>query len=286
MNIGSNYKLIRQIGKGSFGEVYLVSNYTNEEYACKVERIGTKNRLKNEAFIYKRFAKKKITCVPSIYKYCETEQYNLLLMQLLGKSLDTIFIERGNKLDIGTVMKIGISIISILEKIHRIGIIHRDIKPNNFMFGLDNYANDLYIMDFGLSKRWYNNQQHIDLKCGRSMIGTVRYASINIHNGIEPSRRDDMISVGYMLIYFINGSLPWQGLRKKTKAGSFDEIGKHKMLYDTNDLCKNMPECFYQYMSYVYNLEFTEKPDYEYLRNLFISSALQYNIKLQYYWEK
>ncbi len=284
-SIGNNYTLIKQIGKGSFGEVFLVSDHKGNEYACKVEHNNEKNRLKNEVNIYKRFNIKQIDCIPLIYKYSETDESNLLLMQLLGKSLDVIFDECDEILDIGTVMKLAISIITVLEKIHRVGIIHRDIKPNNFMFGINDKSSHLYIMDFGLSKRWYNNKKHIDLKFGRSLIGTARYASINIHNGAEPSRRDDMESVGYMLIYFLRGSLPWQGLKKKTKTNPIDEIGKTKMLCDINELCKNIPDCFYQYINYTRNLNFTEKPDYEYLRNLFISSALQHNITLKYYWE-
>lgn len=284
-NIGKNYKLIKQIGKGSFGEVFLVSDYKDNEYACKIEHNNEKNRLKNEVNIYKRFNIKRVDCVPKIYKYSETDESNLLLMQLLGKSLDVIFDECNENIDLGTVLKLAISIISILEKIHRVGIIHRDIKPNNFMFGIEDKKNHLYIMDFGLSKKWYNNKQHIDLKFGRSLIGTARYASINIHNGAEPSRRDDMESVGYMLVYFLKGSLPWQGLKKKTKTNPIDEIGKTKIVCDINVLCKNVPECFSKYITYTRNLNFTEKPDYDYLRNLFSTYAQENNITLKYYWE-
>lgn len=285
-NVGDNYKLIRKIGKGSFGEVYLAKDKNGNEYACKIENNSEKNRLRGESLIYKRFAMKNLECVPKVYKYIETQEYNLLVMQLLGKSLDVLFEESGNKLDLGTVMKIGITIISHLEKIHRIGIIHRDIKPNNFMFGINENKNDLYVMDFGLSKRWYIDGDHIEFKVGRSMIGTARYASMNIHHGTEPSRRDDMESVGYMLIYLAKGSLPWQGLKKKTKENPMDKIGEKKMMIDLKQLCSELPNCFYEYINYSRNLQFTEKPDYDYLRELFVNSAKQQNIKLKYFWEE
>lgn len=284
-NVGNNYNLIEKIGKGSFGEVYRVSDKNGNMYACKSEAKGNKNRLRMESYIYKRFASKKLKCVPKIYNYIETPRYNLLVMELLGKSLDIIFEECNNSIDIGTVMKMAITIIDNLEHIHRIGIIHRDIKPNNFMFGLGENQNNLYIMDFGLSKKWYSNKNHIKYKTGRSMIGTARYASLNIHVGIEPSRRDDMESVGYMLVYLIKGSLPWQGLKKKTKENPMDKIGENKMLIDLLMLCMDLPECFLEYINYTRNLQFTEKPDYDYLRNIFIESAKKHNIELKYYWE-
>jgi casein kinase 1 alpha len=287
--IGNKYRLIRKIGNGSFGEVYLTVDKEGNQYACKVEaknKNNMKSRLKDEYNIYKRFASKKLECVPTIYSYIETEDYNLLIMQLLGKSLDILFEDNDDKLDLGTVMKLGVTIISHLEKIHRTGIIHRDIKPNNFMFGIDEHCNDLYIMDFGLSKRWYINNKHIEYRTGRSMIGTARYASQNIHLGSEPSRRDDMESVGYMLLYLVKGSLPWQGLKKKTKENPIDKIGEIKMTIDLKLLCEGLPDCFYEYINYTRNLQFTEKPDYNYLRDLFTCSAKKHDIKLKYYWEK
>src|SRR5579872_4278491 len=154
ISFGDNYKMIRSIGKGSFGEVYLVADKEGALYACKTEINDSnkaRNRLKGEYYIYKRFVAKKIKCVPIIHKFLETTDkkneksgYNLLVMQLLGKSLVGIFEECNNSIDVGTVMKLAITIISHLEEIHRIGIIHRDIKPENFMFGVNDHINDLY----------------------------------------------------------------------------------------------------------------------------------------------
>ena len=284
-SVGRNYKLIKKIGSGSFGTVYLGKDMDGKYIACKTEKQLSKNRLKGESMIYKRFAAKKLDCVPTVYKYIETSGFNLLIMQLLGNCLETIFNESGGKLNLSTVMKLGINITTNLEKIHSVGIIHRDIKPNNFMFGVGENANNLYIMDFGLSKKWYNKSTHIEYRTGRSLIGTARYASMNIHLGTEPSRRDDIESVGYLLLYLVHGSLPWQGLKKKTKENAIDKIGDTKLLTDLKLLCSGLPDCFYEYINYARNLQFTEKPNYDFLRNLFVESAQLHNIELKYYWE-
>jgi serine/threonine protein kinase len=280
------YKLEKQIGKGSFGKVFKVTKKSNGNiYACKIENNDSgKERLPNEYKIYKRFAIKKLDCVPEINTYFTTSKYNILIMELLGKSLDRVLNDYGGKLDLGTAMKIGINIISHMKKIHSVGIIHRDIKPNNFMFGSNENNSKLYVMDFGLSKRWFHNDKHIEYRDGRDLIGTARYASVNIHLGIEPTRRDDMESIGYMLVYLAKGRLPWQGLKKKTKDSPIDKIGERKLNIDVKELCEDLPSCFYEYVSYTRKLDFDQKPDYDYLTKIFKKSASKNDIELEYAW--
>lgn len=289
-NIADNFKFIEKIGKGSFGCVYKTIGKENELYACKVENnkeFGNKHqkkRLKGEYALYKQFHKKKIICVPNVHYYVETKKQSLLIMELLGKGIDCIQSEYGGKLDIGSVMKLGITIIQYMEQIHSCGVIHRDIKPNNFMFGLGPNINKLYVMDFGLSKMWCNNGSHIEYRTNRSIIGTPRYASINVHMGIEPSRRDDMESIGYMLIYMATGHLPWQGMKKKSKNNSVDTIGEKKMSINLQNLCTGLPLCFQKYISYTRELGFMDEPDYQYLINLLLDGAKEHNIRIEYMW--
>lgn len=291
-NVGEDYPLEKLIGKGSFGYVYKGQHRrTGEYFACKAEEINktNKERLRSEYNLYKTFRKKRVNCVPRVDTYLTTREWNLMMMQLLGQSLDKIFTNNGSKLDLGTVMTIGIQMINGLEEIHNTGVIHRDIKPNNFMFGRkeDNDDTKLYIVDFGLSKLWRDSRTgiHIAQKHGRSMIGTARYASINIHCGIEPSRRDDLESMGYVLVYLAKGRLPWQGLQKRKKGSSIDEIKDKKMSTTTEELCAGLPICFKELIDYAKSLSFQQRPDYDLMRRMIVESALNDDIELILAWE-
>ena len=233
------YTIINKLGSGSFGDVYLLQDYKKKLYAGKIEDRNKENvRLREEQYIYDILHKNGVTNgIPKIYKFLQTTESNILVMELLGYSLDELFIKHNKLFDFQTTVKLGLKILEIIESIHNAGIIHRDIKPSNFMVGLNENSDSIYIMDFGLSKQYIHKNKHIKLKSERSLVGTARYASINVHMGIEPSRRDDLESIGYMLIYFLKGCLPWQGLKKNENVDSIQLIGDKKMCTGVDKLC-------------------------------------------------
>lgn len=286
--IVDNYKLINKIASGSFGEVYLVQNKSDKKtYAAKIETKSTKSRLHEEHKIYKKLKENGLKVgVPKMINFIETKKQNILIMQLLGKDLDELHKDYNNHFNMETVLKIGIEIVSLLQNLHNVGFIHRDIKPNNFLVGHNEDNNKLYVMDFGLSKQFLSNGKHINLKVERDLVGTARYASINVHLGLEPSRRDDLESVGYMLVYFLKGKLPWQGLKEKKGEDKIKLIGDTKMTTHLNKLCYNLPDCFTEYIRYCRKLKFEEVPDYEYLKTLFLDESRNNDIKLEYCWSK
>jgi serine/threonine protein kinase len=277
-----NYKLVKKLGSGSFGEVYLTEDNDKNLYAAKIEDKTKKNRLKCEYNIYRKLNCKNIVGIPKIYGYIETVDYNIMVMELLGKSLENLFQENDKYFSLTFICKLAIDIITIIEKFHSRGFIHRDIKPNNFLFNNGKQLNQIYLMDFGLSKQYIHDGKHNDIKFERSLIGTARYASMNIHWGVEPSRRDDLESIGYLLIYFANKRLPWQGLKGDDKKTQIEKIGDKKLMVSTEKLCESLPKCFYLYLDYCKKLKYEEKPNYNYLRDLFIDYAKDMNYILTY----
>lgn len=157
-----------------------------------------------------------------------------------------------------------------IEYIHAKNFLHRDIKPDNFLIGLGKKAHMVYIIDFGLAKRYRNAKtgDHIAYRDGKSLTGTARYASINTHLGLEQSRRDDMEGIGYVLMYFLKGKLPWMGLQAKTKDEKYEMIKNKKMSVTVEALTRGFPEEFGKYFDYCRNLGFEDKPDYSSYRRM------------------
>ena len=290
-NLLDKYLFIDIIGSGSFGEVYLAVHPSGGLLAGKVEDkkklCSNDSRIVIECEIYKDLHKNgRVLGIPKLIDFIETPKVRIMYMQLLGFSLEDIFNKCNRKFKLHTVIVIGEQIINLLEIIHSMGYIHRDIKPNNFLIGINSHKTQIYITDFGLSKKYIKNNKHIPFNTGRSLIGTARYASINIHMGNEPSRRDDLESIGYMLVYFLKGILPWQGLKRKgkNKREYLQMIGVQKLNTKVSDLCKNLPPCFEKYIKYCKKLGFSESPDYEYLKNLFINERIRLNLPYIFEW--
>lgn len=285
--LNDKYKLIVKLGSGSFGEVYKAQNReTKKTYAVKIEPKTTKSRLAEEYKIYKKLEKNGVANgIPKIFDFFETSKDKFLIMQYLGKDLDELQKNNKGKFDLGTIFKLGVDIIELLQNIHSAGFVHRDIKPNNFLIDHSN-PSELYIMDFGLSKQYMVNDSHINMRVERDLVGTARYASINVHLGFEPSRRDDLESVGYMLIYFLLGKLPWQGLKEKKGQSKIKIIGEVKQYTSLRKLCEHVPKMFIEYLTYCKKLGFETKPDYDYLKKLFIDESKKRKIRPEYCWIK
>ncbi|XP_030631929.1 casein kinase I isoform X2 [Chanos chanos] len=271
LRVGNKYRLGRKIGSGSFGDIYLGANITSgEEVAIKLESVKTKHpQLHIESKFYKMMQGG--VGIPSI-KWCGAEgDYNVMVMELLGPSLEDLFNFCSRKFTLKTVLLLADQMISRIEYIHSKNFIHRDVKPDNFLMGLGKKGNLVYIIDFGLAKKYRDarTHQHIPYRENKNLTGTARYASINTHLGIEQSRRDDLESLGYVLMYFNLGSLPWQGLKAATKRQKYERISEKKMSTPIEVLCKGYPSEFSTYLNFCRSLRFDDKPDYSYLRQLF-----------------
>ncbi len=280
--INGNYNLIKMLGFGAFGEIHLAYDTSLKVLrAIKFEIATHKNpQLKHEHSILEQLNKPDnnnpissdgVLGIPKVYLFDRMEnKYNYMVMDFLGPSLSDLFQFKEKSFSLETTLMLGIQMLTRIEFIHEKGFIHRDIKPENFVIGLNERSNIVHIIDFGLSKRYKdkNTGQHIPYRENRHLVGTVRYASINAHLGIEQSRRDDIESIGYVLAYFYLGRLPWQSKMDKGKP-PVNKIMEKKLITPPEILCKKMPFEFQYYFHYCRNLKFEDRPDYSMLKSVF-----------------
>ena len=279
----NKYHCIKKLGEGSFGQIY-EATYNSERYALKFEtRIKGYNLLQNEAAIINYL---KGPNIPYVKSYGFTSNYNILVMQLFGKSLETLLIER-KTFSLKTVCLLGYQMVNILEYIHNKHILHRDIKPDNFVMGLNELSNNVYIIDFGLAKKYRSLTTLVQYPMVKKdkLTGTARYASINALKGYEHSRRDDLESVGYILIYFLKGKLPWQGINAKTRDEKYKKILEKKSEINSYELYRGFPKEFGDFLEICKNLKYEERPDYEKMRNLFDNIMKRENYVYDYIYD-
>lgn len=208
-------------------------------------------------------------------------------MELLGNSLEDLFQKQHKQFSIKTTCMLGIQMIDRIEWVHNKLIVHRDIKPDNFVMGRGDSAHIVYLLDFGLSKKYWSSHlnSHLKFTINKKLTGTARYASINALRGCEQSRRDDLEAIGYVLLYFLRGSLPWQGLKMDKKDDRYKKIYEKKKATTAEELAKGFPSEMCEYIKYTRNLDFEAKPDYNYLRGLLKNIMMKNSFEFDYYYD-
>lgn len=278
--IADKYILHEELGKGSFGTVYRSTDHNNNEYAIKFEdKSDLKEHLAKEYLIYSSL--KKSRNFPKIYHYGEYKNSRILVMQRLGVSLKQLFTNRNYFFNMNTISNIAVQVLYRLQELHDKGWLHQDIKPENIL--IDNtLGQKIYLVDYGTSGFWWDNEHktHVEEVHSNKIVGTARYSSLGNHKGINQSRRDDLESLGYMLVYFIKKRLPWQGISTKTFRQKWREVRKIKEKTRIEVLCKGLPYCFSLYFYHITTIRFQDTPNYSYLRDLF-----RHNITSDFNWD-
>lgn len=263
----SQYHLEERIGSGGFGMVFKgvdSLSASRNPVAIKLEPIdAARPVLEFEFRVYNELAGQR---VPAVLWFGQSGDYNVLVMELMGPSLFSLWDEQ-ESMKLERVMHFAPQMIDRVEHCHQRGILHRDLKPDNFVVTLRNH-DYVCLIDFGLSKSYLNNGHHIKFSKKKPFIGTSRYASINMHDGLEQSRRDDLESLAYVLIFLAKGRLPWQGIDQKGPQRN-QKIGKMKKTITPEQLCVGLPIGFAELLLYARSLRFDEEPDYKYCRELF-----------------
>ena len=275
--VHDRYQLKDCLGKGSFGRIYRMHDMlTGLDVAAKFEHTSMKHpQVLYENKIYNIVMGH--SNIPNVHASFTEGEYNILVMDMLGASLEDLLKERHNSVfSLQTVLLIARQLINVLQHLHDCDFVHRDVKPENFLMGKEHTAPVVYLIDMGLVKRFRHNNSHIVRRQNKPLVGTVRYASLDTHRGIEQSRKDDMESLGYMLVYLLKGSLPWQDVGADSIAEKYDKIHRIKETTTLEELCTGLPDAFCSYLQLCRNTQFHERPDYIRMRQLFSELADQH----------
>ncbi|OHT11789.1 Casein kinase I isoform delta-like protein [Tritrichomonas foetus] len=281
--LGTNYRLKKRIGGGSFGEIYQGETiHTKRPIAIKLEKLSAPiPQLEAESKLYAIFSGG--PGIPQVRWFGSNQTHRALVMELLGQSLEEKLDSCHRPMSLKNVLMLADQMLCSIEFIHNKNFIHRDIKSDNFVMGTGDNESILYIIDYGLAKKYRDTSTlfHIPYSEGRSLTGTARYASVGALRGCEQSRRDDLESLAYVLIYLMKGSLPWMGLDIPSRNDKYNKILELKSSYTVDELCKGLPSEFVQFLFMVKRLGFTERPNYSryrrLFRSLFIKSGFVYD---------
>jgi len=282
---GGRFRTGKILGEGSFGVVFrgVEKAHPSRAVAIKFESTETDElpQLETEYRVYTKLqsvARRRRLLTPEVYWFGDTPdgKYRVMVMELFDASLEDLRRRGGTdgrRMSLKTVLMLADQMLARLEASHAAGIVHRDIKPDNFLMGTGEHAHHVYLIDYGLCKRLYTSssegQRHAPLKTGKQLTGTPRYASLNTHRGLEQSRRDDLESLGFVLVFLLKGRLPWQGIRVKDMDRKTRIIGKRKEKISPEELCAGLPAELLLYFRYCRGLDYEQEPDYVYLRRTF-----------------
>ena len=263
-NSNHRFKLGRRIGGGAFGEIYEGTDQSGTPVAVKLESVGCEYpQLNYESRIYNSL--RSVDGIPRLLYSGREGEFNVMVMERLGADLESVLQAKPKcRLSLASTVRIGVRALTILEQFHNHGFVHRDIKPDNFLLGFNDDTR-LYLIDFGLSKYVRDSDgKHISANNRKRLTGTPRYASISNHKGRDQGRKDDLESLGFVLLYLLKGSLPWQEV-----SSDYDKIMEMKQsMLRSESLFANTPSCFKQYFKYIATLGFPDRPDYGHMRDL------------------
>lgn len=274
--INGRYKLLKRIGSGAFGLIFSAKNVnTDEVVAVKLEPTAQTDTLTHEAAVLQHLSN--IPGIPTLRYYGIPDHNRYMVIDLYDKTLQTVSYEYKKAVPVALVRAYALQMTQILSAVHEKGFVHRDIKPENFMIKRrdgDNRDGDdaspLYLIDFGLARTYIDSETKMhranriraaDIDGKISVTGTSRYISPNVHEGNEPSRRDDLISAMYVISYLLKGSLPW----KTSGSNDSQALVEMKKKIRSEELFLGLPASYVDIFKYLSALPYDQKPDYAFI---------------------
>ena len=275
--IFKKFRVLTLISDGTFGQIYLVVNNQNEKFIMKTEKTDAMNKLLEQEGYYLHILKG--FGIPKLVSFGKIKNYLVSIEQYLGKSLHDLVVYYRDKLTIQDKCLISIQLIDRIEYLHSKKLIHRDIKPHNFLIGFDD-PNVIYLTEFRFCTKYRSSKtgKHIKHDLRGTFTGGLLYSSANAQRGMQQSRKDDLESLGYVLLYLFKGKLPWDlenleniDLMNLNEKDIYLKTYRMKKFMPIEKLCKDCPSELEEFIKYIRNLKFEEEPNYSQLKNLFIN---------------